>query len=241
METDEGLSTEETHIIRTFKESNPTMGVKKLVDGLRGQIPLINGKMVRSVEVPRPEAASAAAEQPEAITSVPEKEKPKKSRPKRRGKASGEASATLSFHNDSNDVYACSDNLSRMYDRRDTEGKEIKGYYPLLAHRNTKYGDVLWVDVTQGDQKQHIMFEMLQMQISFGSKEAVWSLWNMLKKARTETPGGEARVSDLAIAQQLTAEFGINPMDVDTSGMQHESGDMDLTSVTRLFQTMTHS
>lgn len=114
--------------------------------------------MVRSVEVPRPEAASAAAEQPEAITSVPEKEKPKKSRPKRRGKASGEPSATLSFHNDSNDVYACSDNLSRMYDRRDTDGKEIKGYYPLLAHRNTKYGDVLWVDVTQGDQKQHIMF-----------------------------------------------------------------------------------
>ncbi|KAJ7347859.1 hypothetical protein DFH08DRAFT_936613 [Mycena albidolilacea] len=200
MEPDEGLSTEEIHIIRTFKESNPTMGVKKLVDGLRGQIPLINGKMVRSVEVPRPEAASAAAEQPEAITSVPEKEKPKKSRPKRRGNPSGEPSATLSFHNDSNDV-----------------------------------------DVTQGDQKQHIMFEMLQMQISFGSKEAVWSLWNMLKKARTETPGGEARISDLAIAQQLTAEFGINPMDVDNSGMKHESGDMDLTSVTRLFQTMTHS
>jgi hypothetical protein len=51
---------------------------------------------------------------------------------------------------------------------------------------------------------------MLQMQISFGSKEAVWSLWNMLKKARTETPGGEARVSDLAIAQQLTAEWEVS-------------------------------
>lgn len=119
---------------------------------------MINGKMVRSVEVSRPEAASAAAEQLETITSVPEKKKSKKSRQKRRGKASGEPLATLSFHNDSNDVYACSDNLSQMYDRRDTEGKEIKGYYPLLAHRSTKYEDVLWVDVTQGDQKQHIMF-----------------------------------------------------------------------------------
>lgn len=132
------------------------------------------------------------------------------------------------FHNDSNDVYACSDNLSQMYDRRDTEGKKsrdtirilfwltgvqsTKTSYGWTSRKAIKNNTLCLVRLTLSASVILIRSdaEMLQIQISFGSKEAVWSLWNMLKKARTETLGGEPRVSDLAIAQQLTAEWEVS-------------------------------
>ncbi|KAF7378080.1 hypothetical protein MSAN_00232200 [Mycena sanguinolenta] len=229
------MSPEEIQIIKTFKESNPTMGVKKIVDNLRNQIPSINGKMVRSVEVPRPEAVEAEQDAASATATIPKK-KSKKSRSKPQKKPSVDYTANLSFGGEDNDVLACSENLQQMYLRREMEGKEVKGYYPLLADRDTKYKDVLWVDLSQGN--QNIMFEMLQMQIMFGSKEAVSHLWKLLKKARSDTPGGEARVSDLAIAQQLEGEFGTNPMAVGQPGPESESGEMDLKEVTSLFKTI---
>ncbi|KAJ6480283.1 hypothetical protein C8R45DRAFT_1005081 [Mycena sanguinolenta] len=232
----EPISPEEIQIIRAFKESNSTMGVKKIVDRLRGQIPSINGKMVRSVEVPRPAAVEAEQDAASATTSMTiPKKKSKKSRPKRQGQSAADL-VTLGFGEEDNDVRACSATLQQMYLRREMEGKEVKGYYPLLANRDTRYEDLLWVDLSQGN--QNIMFEMLQMQIMFGSKEAVLHLWKLLKKARTDTPGGEARVSDLAIAQQLEVEFGTNPMAVHQARTEFESEESNLQEVAGLFKTI---
>ncbi|KAJ7512396.1 hypothetical protein B0H11DRAFT_480323 [Mycena galericulata] len=230
------MSEEDRKIITSFKESNPTMGVKKIVDSLKTQIPAINAKMVRSI--PGPLHESVAAEQTDT-SNVPEPRK--KSRAERRAIASGKPKSKDTDDNDTRPsrsgdaMYPQSpalENLLQMYAKAQEEGREYQGWYPLLINGNTEYNyeELLWVNVKQGDETQAIMFERMKLESMLGHKEAVWMLWKMLKSARSDTQGGEVQVTDLAIAQQLNAEFGTDPLDVEQA-MQLESGTMNASSM----------
>ncbi|KAF8205992.1 hypothetical protein K438DRAFT_1756721 [Mycena galopus ATCC 62051] len=191
-------------------------GVKKIVESLRGQIPSINGKMVRSV---RPETAVVKQLETAAEPKKSKKFKSKpRSEPEDKPPATSDSpilgSATLIFESPSSDVYACSKKLWRMYLRREWEGNEIRGYYPLLALKSTTYEGVLWVDVSQGKDR-HMTFEMLQMQTRFGSKEAAWSLWKMLKQAYHVTRAQPYLITEYLrmLAMDNTTWFGgIDPI-----------------------------
>ncbi|KAJ7681146.1 hypothetical protein B0H17DRAFT_1076898, partial [Mycena rosella] len=225
------MSTEELQMILSFRESNPTMGVKKIVDSLKERIPSINAKMVRSALNP------ADARPAEADVPVPAAE-PAQSRAQRRAKAAPPRGARSLNEADvaTRPKSASLQSVLQMYVVAEEDGTERAGWYPLLAHGNTKYvyEEMVWVDVRRGNEDEGIMFESMRAEATMGLGEAVWILWKMLDRARRETPDVESAVSNRAIAKQLVAEYGRDPVEVDGNIIFGELGEVTSPAAVRL-------
>ncbi|KAJ7636862.1 hypothetical protein FB45DRAFT_907534 [Roridomyces roridus] len=149
------ISEEQKQILFDFRTCHPTMGVRKIAEALRPQIPAITGKMVRSVQVASGKLpALDPAKQLDLDGLNLRAARRQRTLKKMKATLVGQKDAT---NLDEEDLFWSSEDVADMYW---LAGKTQKGNYPLLANGDTHWDHdrVLWVNFAVPS-----MFEMLQM------------------------------------------------------------------------------